>query len=125
MGANTVVLRVPAQSEIMELRKISDLTSKAIDAFEGGREGWSNTLVATCLKVAVVPAPKIRDRTIDEWTRVVLATREDDQQMGALAAAALKVCGYAATVTLLPTGDDDEVIDRIAEVDEAAGDLPT
>ena len=110
----TIVLRIPEFSEIKEIR---EHVSSAKDDIEGQEEDWYLKWCAMCLRATVTG---MRDREVHEWMRVMMLAADQDTETGVLVAKAMQLCGFKAAAQL-----SEGLSDKIGEVDETVGDLPT
>ena len=118
IGDKTLTLRIPSKLELLEIRKHTSMSEEERQEYDGGVEGWATMFFGMCCAVTVTG---VRERTPDEWVRVIAATRAEDGSMGELCSKALDLCGYGSVVA----AENENNMNALDEADEALGDLPT
>lgn len=116
---------VPFGDETVPVGLPSPEVKAQIMAYAGSRDSMSDVekgaygtnVAAKCLAATVATD---QEMTEADWARVVVRSDADPiEGLTELIATAMRACGFTATVR------QDDATNRIAETDEAIGDLPT
>ena len=122
-----VRFRLPDAPEIGRVKQVANVTEKEQNEFLGGPAMWTFMFAGHCLAASVIPDENVRERTPDEWTRVVYNEhiehheKAGDIVMPPIASMAIHVCGFRNIDNL----DDPSINNNLDKAKKEIGDVPT